>query len=384
MRNLTGNKNYDDSLIEQINKILIYKNGKYGPVKRLLPNTQLCSKISAATQFLPEGTDLKTRVWYILKDKNTIMKCSICKTPLLKPIPSLVYCAKECCESKCCRKEFRKNVLLSKYGDDYFQQWSEKVKKTNIERYGYENVMSNDTIKQRQLDNVQKTVREHETEILNKRVETLSERYGITNVGQLPDHGAKMKYTSLCKYGAISYSSTEECKDRVRHTISNRTDEQKALTKELTKKTNLKKYGVPYFAQTEKFIKYHRSRYVYENISFDSSYELFYYIWNINNSVKIRRCVDSFEYTVLGKVHHYIPDFIVEGNYVEIKGSHFFNSAGELINPYSNDPLIQLEYFEKGELMKKLGIHIITDISFYKHDIENKFGKNFIKQFRVY
>ena len=110
MRNLTGNKNYDDSLIEQINKILIYKNGKYGPVKRLLPNTQLCSKISAATQFLPEGTDLKTRVWYIVKDKNTIMKCSICKTPLVKPIPSFVYCAKECCESKCCRKEFRKNV----------------------------------------------------------------------------------------------------------------------------------------------------------------------------------------------------------------------------------------------------------------------------------
>ena len=131
------------------------------------------------------------------------------------------------------------------------------------------------------------------------------------------------------------------------------------------------------------FIKHHRSRYLYHDISFDSSYELIYFIWNKDRNIPIERCTESFKYYCEGKTFCYIPDFIVSGEYVEIKGAHFFDEYGNLVNPFSKDEYVQQLYRKKGELMRSLGIRIITDVSSYQKDVEEKYGKDFIKSFRV-
>ena len=58
----------------------------------------------------------------------------------------------------------------------------------------------------------------------------------------------------------------------------------------------------------------------YHGIWCDSTWELAYIIWCEANNKKIIRNTEYFDYTFEGKKHRYLPDFIVDGKLVEIKG----------------------------------------------------------------
>ncbi len=58
----------------------------------------------------------------------------------------------------------------------------------------------------------------------------------------------------------------------------------------------------------------------YKGIHCDSTWELAYVIWNLDNKININRNTEWFYYMFNDKIHRYYPDFIVEGNLVEIKG----------------------------------------------------------------
>lgn len=60
----------------------------------------------------------------------------------------------------------------------------------------------------------------------------------------------------------------------------------------------------------------------YNDIFMGSTYELVYYIYQIDHGINIQRNEDKFEYQWEGKTHTYLPDFIVHGKYIEIKGYH--------------------------------------------------------------
>lgn len=51
-----------------------------------------------------------------------------------------------------------------------------------------------------------------------------------------------------------------------------------------------------------------------------STWELAYYIYCKDNNKQISRCTDRFKYKYNGKTHYYTPDYVVDGQYVEIKG----------------------------------------------------------------
>ena len=57
----------------------------------------------------------------------------------------------------------------------------------------------------------------------------------------------------------------------------------------------------------------------YKGIWCDSTYELVYLIYNLDNGIDIRRNTLKFPYRHNGKNHEYIPDFRVNGELVEIK-----------------------------------------------------------------
>lgn len=57
----------------------------------------------------------------------------------------------------------------------------------------------------------------------------------------------------------------------------------------------------------------------YKGIWCDSTYELVYLIYNIDNGADIKRNTLKFSYNYNGKTHKYLPDFIVNGELVEIK-----------------------------------------------------------------
>lgn len=58
----------------------------------------------------------------------------------------------------------------------------------------------------------------------------------------------------------------------------------------------------------------------YDNIWMMSTYELAYYIYTKDLGENIVRCTDRFKYEYLNESHYYTPDFIVNNNYIEIKG----------------------------------------------------------------
>lgn len=59
----------------------------------------------------------------------------------------------------------------------------------------------------------------------------------------------------------------------------------------------------------------------YHNIWCDSSWELAYVIYCIDNDISIQRCEETFTYYLDGVKRRYHPDFIVNGIIVEIKGN---------------------------------------------------------------
>lgn len=58
----------------------------------------------------------------------------------------------------------------------------------------------------------------------------------------------------------------------------------------------------------------------YKGIFCDSSWELAYVVYCMDHGIKIERNTHRLQYEWEGKVKTYIPDFIVEGNLIEVKG----------------------------------------------------------------
>lgn len=58
----------------------------------------------------------------------------------------------------------------------------------------------------------------------------------------------------------------------------------------------------------------------YKGIFCDSSWELAYVLWCRDKGKNIKRNTERFDYEYNGKAHQYLPDFLVDGELVEIKG----------------------------------------------------------------
>ena len=64
----------------------------------------------------------------------------------------------------------------------------------------------------------------------------------------------------------------------------------------------------------------HGKRGVYRGYSCDSSYELAFVIYHLENNIPFTRNTEGFDYKWGNKIRKYYPDFIINGEYIEIKG----------------------------------------------------------------
>lgn len=139
-------------------------------------------------------------------------------------------------------------------------------------------------------------------------------------------------------------------------------------------KNNLKKYGCISPQQVPEIRKRSRSKYYFNEKYFDSSWEIAYYIWLIDNKIDFEFHPNiSFDYTTAdGKVHKYFPDFKVGNELIEIKGDHLFGKHSMAM------PI------EKVQCMIDNGIKILcyTEIEPILNYIFEKYGRNYIKQFK--
>lgn len=157
------------------------------------------------------------------------------------------------------------------------------------------------------------------------------ERYGSAEYLASYDKVEKSRETSMLKYNADSPNSSDVVKQHKLESVYKKygvsSVNQVKSVRDKIYATCMRKYG-----------KYWNVyKYLYDGVKFDSSWELIYYVWLKHRGVDFTYHPSiSFTYTnESNSESRYEPDFIIEGKLYEIKGDHFFNANGQLINPYA-------------------------------------------------
>ncbi len=131
----------------------------------------------------------------------------------------------------------------------------------------------------------------------------------INNIMDLKEIKDKIKETCLKKYGVDNYSKTVNAKEHLSILQKNKSKEQREIeTKKFFETIQKRNHGLI------------SNKYFYDNNYFDSSFELYYYIWLKDNNIDFEyHNNDYFIYEFNNIKHRYYPDFIVNNSYVEIK-----------------------------------------------------------------
>jgi len=100
----------------------------------------------------------------------------------------------------------------------------------------------------------------------------------------------------------------------------------------------------------------------YEGIWCDSSWELAWVIYHLEHNIKFERNTEKFEYIFNNKKYTYIPDFIINNDYIEIKG-YITEQVKTKINQFP----------------KKLIVLLQLDMKKYLDYVIQKYGNDFTK-----
>ena len=285
-------------------------------------------------------------------------------------------------------KDKIKNVKFERYGDEYYTN-REKAKKTCEEINAY-NVVS----KKNKLAWQNKT-QEDINERTEKTRKTNLEKYGTISPWYHNEEIAnKRKQTCLKKYGCEHWSNSEIVKEKKKQTaLKNYGYESHMKSKDFIEKfkqNNLEKYGYEWCSQSPEFQSKIRKIYDYDNLKFDSKYELYFYIYNkeiLKNEIKRDKI---FEFEFENEKHFYYCDFYINDEFIEIKGNHLIRN-GRLYFPYRNEE--NWEYHQrlwdaKSKCMQKHNVKIIlTDSNEMKEIIEkvdDKFTKDYVELFNIH
>ena len=294
--------------------------------------------------------------WYRKEDFCLIGKCTVCGKDFKKK-----YCQEH--TFSLCSTCATKAGIIKKNGsfENGMKKRQEKYKKTCLEKYGVDCAFKS-------------------KDVSEKIKSTFSKKYGdgITNPSQVKEIRDKVKATFLEKYGNEEYLGTKDCLDKTKQTSIEKYGTESPNSSELVKKHKeescLEKYGVTnpnkLSSIQEKISKtclekYGRRwnvyKYYYDDKRFDSSWELKLYLYLKDKNINfVFHPVEYItEYFIDGVKHVYEPDFLIEDKLYEIKGSHFFDKNGELIDVYNDKHFL----FEKQQCMEKLGVIILTENS---------------------
>ena len=198
-------------------------------------------------------------------------------------------------------------------------------------------------------------------------------KYNITEQPKCPCCGKPLKFNSF-KEGYHKYCSSS-C--RSKSVIFTGESKQKR------RETNLVRFGyiggpwskleVKETVKTSEAQKLISRRYVYHGEKFDSSWELYYWIYCKEQGYQITRNFRYFTFVLDGKQRRFYPDFIINGELVEIKGDHL------KLDVYKTQLWQAKEQICKKEHIKILSESEMKPIIKW---VQDKFGKKYVKQFK--
>ena len=319
-------------------------------------------------------------------EQRVVFNCVNCDQPVIKKIAGIRIQKQFLC-TKCGKVLNAKTTFQKKYGVDnpmflenskeklreYFKDtdWvehrSEKAKETCKQNYGVENASQSDIVKEKKKetfiqhfgeDNIFKT-----DYFDKKRRGTNLERYGVEFASQAESVKEKQAKTNYERYGFKSTAQSPEVRRKLSEAISQVVSQRTAEDWAEIRRKSCKKY-------------------IYENQTFDSSWELALWIYAEDHNELIEREPVCIEYEFEGKVHKYFPDFRYKGELLEIKGSQFFDQDGFLQNPFDHtlDPILRVKQIEMTR--NDVKIWSDTEIQPILDYIEQTYTKDYLNLFR--
>lgn len=272
----------------------------------------------------------------------------------------------------------------------------EKARLTKFSHYGEGKYFSNESI-----EKISDANRKNAKERRERYERTCLEKYGVKNYSQTNECKKKVKQTLLERYGDENYHNVELTKKRclekygVENYMQRKDIDVFAKYKENTgfsspfanpaivqkrEENNLKKYGVRFVSQLHETRVKSARKYTFNDIGFDSQWELAYYIYLRDHNIEFEYQPGvKLQYIVNDNIKFYMPDFKVNGELQEIKGPQFFKE-GKMINPF--DRTMDELYEAKHQCMLRNNVKIITDCSKYLNYVEEKYTKDFLPLFR--
>ena len=222
-----------------------------------------------------------------------------------------------------------------------------------------------------------------ESELVKEhRAKTNLEKFGVVNCWQSPVCMKKAAETKQERYGDENFTNREKANNTCTIKYGVKNPGEAPAVKEKIASTMFKHFGGHNMQNAECRSKA-QTRYMFEGIKFDSSYEIAFYIYHRDMHHNIKRNYNSFEYECNNKIHRYFPDFMIDDTYYEIKGDHLLTADGHhFIDPHKHCRTAILD--AKMECLVKNKIVLVTkhEIIFYIKYVDKKYGKNFIKSFK--
>lgn len=383
----------------------------------------------------PKDFSFIQKLYHYLNGDNNLILIGRCKTcgekTSFKTITSgySQYCCTKCQQNNCENKQKCKNTWdnkseeeINKWKKNISEAWTDDKKKamvkkcreTNLEKYGVTSYTKTPEFVNKMkhtkylhygnenycaVEKIRKTKLERYGDETYSNVEKCKETWNSKSKNEMNHIVDLRKHTCLERYGETSYTKTEECCIKTKQTKLERYGSENYNNSEKNKKTCLERYGETSYIKTpegKKKVKEgiykntgHRTSwacsepYVYDGISFDSSWEVAFYIYHKDHNENIKRSDLSYEYEFENKKMNYYPDFELNGDVIEIKGTHFFEGKDinkRMINPFGRS---QDDLFEaKHQCMIRNNIKIITDCSEFISYVYKKYGNDYIKKFK--
>jgi hypothetical protein len=174
--------------------------------------------------------------------------------------------------------------------------------------------------------------------------------------GKTEEYWEKIKNYNLKTYGSEYFFTSKEGKKKIEDSL-------------------MKRWGVRSPLQNKEIRGKAKSKYLYNNIKFDSSWEIAYYIYLTDHHIRFEYHPGDLLYNYNEKEYHYEVDFKLWNNtLIEIKSNH-------LLKPMIKNTNTKEHY--KYLCMINNNVKIITDCKKYIKYVENKYGKYYLKSFKT-
>lgn len=350
--------------------------------------------------------DLSTRCRWILSGRNDFPICIFCHKPfgINRNLPIRYDYSKWC--SNTCRQSDpiiiakTKTTKFKNHGNENYCN-VEKITQTFITNYGVTNPNKCREVRKKLEDTNLKRYGVkcvfQSKDIQQQIQQTNIKRYGVKSPLANPNIRAKGIITLIKKYGVDCSTKSQIIQDKRKQTFIN----NYGVDNNMKSKNGLEywqmrfkaKYGVDNPMKYPEFQQKARNKYCYENIMFDSAPELALFIILKDNTIQFEYQPQTpFTYEFDKKQHLYYPDFKIGDIFFEIKGDQFFDKNGIMFCPYrkkswSDEQYAKIndQYAAKQKCMVDNNVVILKSkdyIVFLKY-VEQKYGKNYLKQFRV-